>query len=145
MGSLRSLWRWADPDVPSSTSYAALARYGVRRSAPVAVLATAGHLAYLLPSGNYTLAAFLVGAVAAAALGYLGGVAVALDDRGRAVLAGVASAGVLLATGAAMHVLGPSHVQDLVVGLVAFAALAPLAVGVAGYTAAERATWRATE
>lgn len=145
MDTVRSLRRWANPEVPSSTSYAALARYGLRRTMPIAVPALAIQLALFLSMGFYTVAAFLVGVIAAGAIGYFGGVAVALDDRGRAALAGVASAGVLLATGAAMRAFGSASAQDLVVGMTCFGAVAPLAIGVGGYTFAERATWQAED
>lgn len=145
MDTLRSLRRWANPEVPSSTSYAALARYGLRRSVPGAVPVLVVQLALFLSTGAYAFAAFLVGVAVAAAFGYVGGVAVALDDRGRAALAGVASAGVLLATGAAMRAFGSTSAQDLVVGMTCFGVVAPLAIGVGGYTFAERATWRTTD
>lgn len=86
------------------------------------------------------MSAYLVGTVAAFAPGYLAGAAVMFEDYGRAALAALASAGVLLATGAAMRALDPTN--DLALGLLAFAALGLLALGVLGYTAAERATWR---
>jgi hypothetical protein len=145
MDALRSLRRWANPEVPSSTSYAALARYGLRRTVPVAVPVLVCQIVLLVPAGASAFAAFLVGTVVAGAFGYVGGVAVAFDDRGRAALAGVASVGVLLGAGAGMRAFGPAHVRDLVVGMVCFAAVVPLAIGVGGYTFAERATWRATD
>jgi hypothetical protein len=104
-----------------------------------------GQIVLFVPAGASAFAAFLVGVVVAGAFGYLGGVAVAFDDPGRAALAGAASVGVLLAAGAGMRAFGPANVQDLVVGMVCFAAFAPIAIGVGGYTFAERATWRAAD
>ncbi|WP_323677713.1 hypothetical protein [Halorubellus sp. PRR65] len=145
MPVLESLRAWTNPELPSTPTYGALARFAVRRGALVAVIPVAGQFAVLLLGGDETPLALLVGAVVAAAVAYLAGIAVAFDDRGRAVVATAASAGVLLATWAAMRSLAPAPGRDLVVGLVAFAALAPLAAGIAGYTFAERATWRAED
>lgn len=143
MSLLGSLRAWTNPEWPSTPTYGALARFGARRSGLVTVLAVAGQLAVLLPMGHYGVVAMIVGAVLAAAIGYFGGVAVAFGDHGRATFAAIVSAGVLAATGATMRALDPE--TDLVVGIVAFAAFAPLAVGVAGYTFAERAMWRAED
>ena len=143
MSSLRSLRAWTSPEWPSSPTYAAVARFGVRRGGLVTVLAIAGQFAVLGPGGFYTPLVLLVGALVAGGGGYLAGAAIAFDDHGRAAVAVTASAGVLLATGVAMRALDPTN--ELVVGLLAFAALAALALGVLGYTAAERALWQAED
>lgn len=143
MSTLRSLRAWSNPEWPSTPTYAALARFGVRRGGLVTVLVVAGHLAVTLPTGHYTSLALVVGALVASAFGYLAGAAIAFDDYAYAALAAAASAGVLAATWAAMRTFALD--QGLVLALLAFAAFAPVALGTFGYTAAERATWRAED
>jgi hypothetical protein len=143
MSALQSLRAWTNPDWPSTPTYGALARFGLRRGGLVTALGIAGQFAVLLPGGFYAPLALLVGAIVAGGVGYLAGAAIAFDDHGRAAVAATASAGVLLATGVTMRALDP--IDDLVVGPLAFGALAPLALGVLGYTAAERALWQAED
>ena len=140
MSVLRSLRAWSNPEWPSTPTYAAVARFGVRRSAFVVPFVVA-QIAIQFPAGGYWMSAFLVGTVASFAPGYLAGAAVMFDDYGCAALAALATVGVLAGTGATMHALDPGN--DLAVGVLAFGAFGSLALGVFGYTAAERATWAA--
>ncbi|NHN43407.1 hypothetical protein G9C85_17455 [Halorubellus sp. JP-L1] len=145
MAVLQSLRAWSNPEWPTTPTYAAVARFGVRRVALVTVLGVGGQFAILLPAGFYAMAAFFAGAHFALATGYFGGAAVMFRDYGRAALAAAATATILLGTGAAMHALRHGDDQSLLVALVAFTAIGSLATGVAGYTAAERATWAAED
>ncbi|WP_227134173.1 hypothetical protein [Halorubellus salinus] len=143
MSALQSLRAWSNPEWPSTPTYAAVARFAVRRGGLWVVLGLGCQLAILLSTGEYAVVVFVVGALVAAAVGYFAGVAVMFQDYGRAALAAAASAAILLATGAAMGALAP--IDDLVVALVTFGAIGSLASGVGGYTAAERATWAAED
>lgn len=138
MSALQSLRAWTNPEWPSTPTYGALARFGVRRSTLVVPFVVA-QIAIQFPAGGYWMSAFLVGTLASFAPGYLAGAAIMFEDYGRAALAAIASVVVLAGTGATMYALDPGN--DLVVGLLAFGSLAPLALGVLGYTAAERTTW----
>jgi hypothetical protein len=143
MSVFQSLRAWSNPGWPSTPTYGALARFAVRRGGLVAALAVAGQFAVLLPGGHYTSLALVVGALVASGFGFLAGAAIAFDDHAYAALAAAATVGVLAATWAAMRAFALD--QGLVVALLAFAAFAPVALGTLGYTAGERATWRAAD
>jgi hypothetical protein len=136
--SLDSLSAWTNPERPSTPSYGAIARYAVR-SRGLAVLVFAGvPLAVQVATGQYAVAALVVGSVAAFAVATFAGVAVAFDDAAVAVVTTVGTVAVLAANVVVVRTLG--LVDGQMLGIIVGLGVVPgvLAAGTAGYTVAER-------
>lgn len=137
MQSLDAISSWADPDPPTTPSYRAVGRYGVRRGLPIALAVVGVQLAYWVAVGDYAFASFLVGATVASAVAFVAGVAAAFEDAWVAVAATAGSVGVLAATATAMRAFAPgADVQIVVLLLGGFAVLL---VGAGGYSTGETA------
>jgi len=140
MRAFDSLAAWTNPERPSTRSYAAIARYAAR-SRGLVVLALVGvPLAVQLASGQYAVAALVVGSLVAFAAALFAGVAVAFDDAAVAVVATAGAAGVLAATAGVVRALGLDDGQLLGIVLALVVVPGTLAVGAAGYTVADRAS-----
>lgn len=139
MRAFDSLRAWTNPERPSTPSYAAIARYAAR-SRGLAVLGLACvPLTVFLATGQYAVAALVVGSNVAFAVAVFAGVAVAFDDALVAVVATVGTVAVLAATAGVAGTLGFGYGRVLGIVLALVVVPGTLAVGVAGYTVADRA------
>lgn len=133
-----SLASWTNPERPSTPSYTAIARYGARNQVFTLPLA-AVTVALFLVAGQYGVAALVVGAIVTCGPANIAGVAVAFDDHAVAGLATGATAFMIAGTAAVARTVGLGDDTMLVLILTLIVVPGALAVGLAGYTAAERA------
>lgn len=137
--SFDSLASWTNPERPSTPSYGAIARYAARSRGLVVLALAAVPVGLQLATGQYAVAALVVGSTVAFAVATFVGVAVAFGDADVAVATTVGTVAVLAATAGVAQALGFDDGQMLGILIALIVVPGTLAAGVAGYTVAERA------